>query len=72
MSQGDKAMTDPEVVVRSEGSTPSERYLAKLCDHSFLNLWSYPNVFIDKRKGGKGDGKELCDLLDAVMAPVRA
>jgi hypothetical protein len=53
---------NPEVA-RSEGSTPSERYLAKLCDRSFLNLWSYPNVYIDKRKGGKGDGKELCDLL---------
>ena len=52
-----------DVIDRSEGSTPSERYLAKLCDHTFLNLWSYPNVYIDKRKNGKGDGKELCDLL---------
>jgi hypothetical protein len=50
-------------IVRSEGATPSERYLAKLADKSFLNLWSYPNTFIDKRSGGKGDGKELCDLL---------
>ena len=54
---------DPEVIDRSKGSTPSERYLAKLCDHTFLNLWSYPNVYADKRRGGKGDGKELCDLL---------
>lgn len=50
-------------VVRSSGSTPSEQYLAKLADRSFLNLWSYPNVFIDRRVRGKGDGKELCDLL---------
>ena len=56
-------MTYSEAVVRSEGSTPSERYLAKLCDKNFLKLWSYPNVFIDKRKCGKGDCKELCDLL---------
>ena len=50
-------------IVRSAGGTPSERYLAKLADRSFLNLWSYPNTFIDKRNKGKGDGKELCDLL---------
>ena len=48
-------------IVRSEGTTESERYLAKLADRSFLNLWSYPNVFIDKIVAGRG--KELCDLL---------
>lgn len=32
-------------------------------DRSFLNLWSYPNVFIDKKADRTGDGKELCDLL---------
>ena len=51
------------MIVRGEGITDSERYLAKLADKSFLNLWCYPNVFIDKKSGGKGDGKELCDLL---------
>lgn len=50
-------------IVRSQGTTESERYLAKLADRTFLNLWSFPNVFIDKRSGPKGDGKELCDLL---------
>jgi len=50
-------------IVRSAGGTPSEQYLAKLGDRSFLNLWSFSNTFIDKRSGGKGDGKELCDLL---------
>lgn len=50
-------------VIRGEGQTPSEQYLAKLADRSFLKLWSYPNPFNDKKTGGKGDGKELCDLL---------
>ena len=50
-------------IIRGVGTTPSERYLAKLADKTFLNLWSYPNLFIDKKDGGKGNGKELCDLL---------
>ena len=52
-----------QAIVRGEGVTDSERYLARLAEQSFLNLWCYPNVFIDKKTGGKGDGKELCDLL---------
>ena len=48
-------------IERSEGTTESERYLASLADRSFLNLWSYPNPFIDKMVDGRG--KELCDLL---------
>ena len=32
-------------------------------EQAFLNLWSYPNLFYDKKKNGKGDGKELCDML---------
>jgi hypothetical protein len=50
-------------IIRGAGTTPSERYLAKLADKTFLNLWSYPNLFIDKKDGGRGNGKELCDLL---------
>ncbi len=50
-------------VIRGDGVTDSERYLAKLAEKSFLNLWCYPNAFIDKKPGGSGDGKELCDLL---------
>lgn len=50
-------------IVRSPGITASEKYLAKLADRTFLNLWSYPNLYIDKKEGGKGAGKELCDLL---------
>lgn len=47
----------------SKGSTPTERYLARLAARSFLSLWSYPGVYRDQGKGGRGDGKELCDLL---------
>ncbi|WLC16641.1 hypothetical protein [Bradyrhizobium diazoefficiens] len=52
-----------KVVKRSRGSTPSERLLADLGDHAFLKLWSYPNLFYDKKQKGKGDGKEFCDML---------
>ena len=48
-------------VTHADGITASERYLKKLCDRTFLSLWSYPNVYRDQ--GGKGDGKEVCDLL---------
>jgi hypothetical protein len=55
---------DQPSVHRSEGVTPSERYLGNLCERSFLSLWSYPGVFRDQgQHKGKGDGKELCDLL---------
>ena len=50
-------------VIKAEGVTASERYLAKLADKSFLNLWSYPSLFRDQQQSGSGDGKELCDLL---------
>lgn len=43
-------------IIKSKGVTPTERWLADLCERSFLKLWSYPNPF-------KNDGKELCDLL---------
>lgn len=43
-------------IVKSSGVTPTERFLAELCERSFLRLWSYPNPY-------KEDGKELCDLL---------
>lgn len=46
------------------GVTPSERYLGSLARRSFLSIWSYSNLFIDRgRRGGKGSGKELCDLV---------
>lgn len=44
------------IILKSKGSTPTERLLADLCERSFLKLWSYPNPV-------KDDGDELCDLL---------
>lgn len=39
-----------------QGITPSERFVASLCERSFLRLWTHPNP-----KGKRG--KELCDCL---------
>ncbi len=50
-------------VIKAKGVTPSERYLAKLADKSFLDLWSYPSPYRDQKQGNHGDGKEICDLL---------
>jgi len=44
---------------KSQGLTPSEQYLARLCEKSFLSLWSYPNLYYNKNKFCP----ELCDLL---------
>lgn len=41
---------------KSEGLTASEALLAELCERSFLQLWTYPNLF-------KEPGKELIDLM---------
>jgi hypothetical protein len=49
-------MTTNHGFAKSEGLTPSERNLARLCERSFLRLWSYPNVY-------RQPGKELCDVL---------
>lgn len=45
-------------IVKSEGTTPSEKLLAKQCDQTFLGFWSYANTYRDQ-----GQGKEVCDLL---------
>ena len=50
-------------MIKAAGVTPSERYLAKLAEKSFINLWSYPSPYRDQKQGGHGDGKEICDLL---------
>src|SRR4051794_38758342 len=60
VTTADESLYKPE----SEGNTPSERYLTHLGRRSFLSLWSYSNLFTDEgRHHGKGDGKELADLL---------
>ena len=38
--------------------TDSERYLAALCERTFLSLWSVTSVHRDQ-----GSGSEICDLL---------
>jgi hypothetical protein len=42
--------------VKSSGLNDSEKILADLCNISFFQLWTYPNLF-------SKPGKELCDLL---------
>lgn len=55
--------TKRQTITKGVGTTSTERYLAKLAERSFLNLWSYPNPYRDQGQRGVGDGKELCDLL---------
>jgi hypothetical protein len=51
-------------VHRAEGVTAAERYLKRLCDRSFLSLWSHAGIYHDQGKPSTGGhGKELCDLL---------
>src|SRR3569832_2440071 len=61
-----------EKAAEAQGTTDSERALARLARKAFLSLWSYPNVYSDKgRSGGMGDGKELADLLVVFGTDVR-
>lgn len=50
-------------IVKEDGVTTRERYLAKLTSSKFFGLWSYPNVYTDEGLSKNGQGKELCDLL---------
>lgn len=53
-----------EPIQKSGGVTPAEKYLGRLCEKTFLSLWSYPGVYRDQgnlQTGGQG--KEICDLL---------
>ena len=51
-------------IKRADGTTPAERHLKRLCDRSFLSLWSYSGIYRDQGHSKKGgDGKEVCDLL---------
>ena len=51
-----------ERAASAQGTTESERALAKLAKRAFLSLWSYPNVYTDVGRPGPGDGKELCSV----------
>ena len=51
-------------IQKADGVTVAEKYLARLCEKSFLSLWSYPGVYRDQGKPQNGGhGKEICDLL---------
>lgn len=57
-------MQASKAINKNVGGNDSEKYLSKLCEKTFLSLWSYPNVYTDEgKKTASGDGKELCDLL---------
>ena len=52
------------IMQKSGGTTPSERYLARMCEKTFLGLWSYPNVYRDQGNATQGGvGKEICDVM---------
>lgn len=61
-------MPDPtrtsEEISKHTGDTPAEKYLASLCERTFLSLWSYPSPYKDDGPAaGRGHGREICDLL---------
>lgn len=47
----------------ARGATQTENELLTLARRSILSLWSFPNVHTDEGRRGRGDGKELCDLM---------
>jgi hypothetical protein len=57
-------MQHQERIHKADGVTAAEKYLARLCERSFLSLWSYPGMYRDQGKPlNGGHGKEICDLL---------
>ncbi|HGY1014824.1 TPA: SEC-C metal-binding domain-containing protein [Aeromonas salmonicida subsp. smithia] len=50
-------------IIKEKSVTSSEAFLSYLCGKTFLNLWSYPNVYTDEGFSKAKTGKELCDLL---------
>lgn len=52
------------ILKKSPGTTDTEKYLGRLCQNTFLSMWSYPNIYRDQGKNSaKKEGKEICDLL---------
>lgn len=51
-----------DLLPKQKGVSPTEEYLAELCERVFLGFWTYPSLYNDKGIN-KGQGKELCDLL---------
>lgn len=58
-----QAQDKQDGIQRADGVTSAERYLQRLCERSFLRLWSYPGVYRDQGVGSGRGGKEVCDLL---------
>lgn len=56
--------TRNQPIHRRDGITDAERYLKRLCDSSFLSLWSYSGVCRDQTFAKNApEGREVCDLL---------
>ena len=61
-SKGEETNQSP--IIKATGVTESERYLNKLCQNTFLSLWSYPCLYKNQGSGRiSGGSKELCDLI---------
>lgn len=56
-------ITPWDTLAEARGCTETESRLLTLARKTMLSLWSYPNVYTDEGRSGKGAGKELCDLL---------
>ncbi len=50
-------------IEKREGLNASEKYVARIAEKTFLDLWCYPNLFQGKRTAQGAGSKELCDLL---------
>ena len=50
-------------IVKSDGVNTSERRLIRIAEKTFLNLWSYPNIFVKKSEKSSFSSKEIADLL---------
>jgi len=58
-----KESTQRSQLFQAKGVTPAERYLKRLCDRTFLSLWSYASIYRDQGNAHGGHGKEVCDAL---------
>ena len=63
VNDGSKLYPGPGLI-KQAGVTGAERYLQRLCERTFLSLWSYPGVYRDQGQTATSkEGKEVCDLL---------
>lgn len=50
-------------IVKQEGTTRTEKHLARIAEDAFFGLWSYPSVYRDEGIAKNGIGQEVADLL---------